>query len=136
MSDARTIKARCRCGEVLTITGGTNGFKAVCPECRAVVRARPPRRPTSATHRKGSVAVTCICGHMFVTSPDRIGHHVRCPQCEDRFRVPPPGERLLDMYHTEVIPVTDEIPVVPDSPSATPSEPPGPSPKQPRAKPD
>ena len=110
----RSVRAQCRCGETLTITKGPTGFKAVCPSCGAVVRVRAPVVRHHTQKRGNSVAVTCICGHMFEAPGNRVGHHVKCPQCDDRFRVPPPGERVLGMYHTQVIQATDEIPIAPE----------------------
>jgi len=131
MPETRTVKARCRCGKVLTIHEGPNGFKAVCPDCGAVVRiGHAPPRPTDQRRRK-TIAVMCICGHVFSSSSRRIGHRVRCPSCGDLFVVPPPGERLLDMYHTQRLDMTDELPVFPGE--LPPEDPkPGPSPPKTR----
>ena len=120
----RSVKARCRCGEMLTIVEAPGGFKTVCASCGAVVRVRAPAARHHSRKRGKSVAVTCICGQVFEVPAGRVGHRVKCPQCEDRFRVPPPGERVLGMYHTEVIQATDEIPVAPEiTPTARPVKP-------------
>ena len=111
MSKTRTVKARCRCGHVLTVTEGPHGWKAVCPSCKAVVRVRAGQAKSAPTKRQDRVAVTCICGHEFTVSSQHVGRKVKCPTCGDKFDVPPPGQAWLDMYRTREIEGTDEIPI-------------------------
>lgn len=132
MSKTRTVKARCRCGHVLTITEGVHGLKAVCPSCLAIVRVRRAGG-TAATRPRDSIAVTCICGHVFVTSAKQVGREVQCPSCGDTFTVPDPGEQWLGMYRSEHLQRTDEIPVDSAPPSADAKPAPGLPPKRRRS---